>query len=100
MSCFSHELSFGLRIAVTPLAVAVWASWASWGVLVPCLAGFLCISRACGSKYPLPILSSGVLAGRLGALLPISAGNALVRVGVDIPVVAYVCLCKSGTGPR
>lgn len=97
MSCFSHKLSFGLRIAVTPLAVVVCASW---GVLAPCLAGFLCISRACVSKCPLPNLSSGVLAGIWGALLPISAGNALVRVGVDIPVVAYVCLCKSGTDPR
>lgn len=97
MSCFSHELSFGLRMVVTPLAFAVRVSWSA---LAPCLACFVCISRSLVSKYPLPDLSSGVLAGIWGALLPISAGNALVRVGVDIPVVAYVCLCESGTDPR
>lgn len=80
-----------------PLAGAVRASWS---VTVLCVVVFVCISRPSVPKNPLPGLSSGVLASVRGALLPVTAGDALVRVGVDIPIVAYVCLCVSGTDPR
>jgi len=84
-------------VVTPPLAVAVRASWS---VMAPCLAVFVCTSRSLVSKDPSPGLSSGVLANVTGTLLPASAGDAFIRVGVDIPIVAYVCLCVSGTNPR